>query len=123
MYNVDIELGTKYLNPIRYHYKEDTNMSFIAALIIGGIEPVLGDMESENSHSLYNAAAEVIFDDFGLDGIMLCGKQRGASMESLEIKKNEALISIKDFNPKTTPLGNRYQTVEQYGDVTIDYIA
>ena len=69
----------------------------------------------------YNA--EVIFDDFGLNGIMLCGKEKGVPMENLEIRNNEALISIKDFNPKSTPLDSRYQTVEQHGGIKIDYMA
>lgn len=102
----------------------------VKALIIGGLEPKIGDAESGKSQEIYNAAAEVAFDDFGLDGIMLCGKKRNASMESIEIQNNNATISINDFKPNSKSecdirnyLRNRYASIEEYGKIKLDYFA
>ena len=102
----------------------------VKALIIGGIEPQCYDIESRQSQEIYNAAAEVAFDDFGLKGMLLCGKKRNAATESIEIKDNNAFISIKDFKPKTNSesdirdcLTDRYSSIEEYGNIHLDFFA
>lgn len=102
----------------------------VKALIVGGIEPQLGDIESRQSQEIYNAAAEVAFDDFGLKGMLLCGKKRNATTESIEIKNNNAFISIQDLQPKTNSesdirncLTDRYSFIEEYGNIHLDFFA
>ena len=95
------------------------NNSDVSVAIIGGIETKAGDKESTISQRIYNAAAEVAFDEYNCNGIMACGKKRGDSLENIKVEGNEITIYTKDFNINNQSLDDRYQSFETHGKIDI----
>lgn len=95
------------------------NNSDVSVAIIGGIEAKAGDRESDLSHRIYNAAAEVAFDEYNCNGIMACGKKRGDSLENIKVEGNEITVYTKDFNINNQSLDDRYQSFETHGKIDI----